>query len=896
MIVPRAVPALGSPKPWRRRVGDWDVSAETSLSAANAFAKPKSRIFGFPSGPILRFAGFRSLPDLFAADPERLARFEREAKLLASLNHENIATLYGFGESDSIRFLAMELVEGETLAERLDRGPMELEEALALFRQIALALEAAHEKGVIHRDLKSANIKITEDGKIKVLDFGLGKALAPALSEEDLSQSPTAAYSGTMAGVIMGTAPYMSPEQARGRTVDQRTDVWAFGCVLYEALTGKKPFEGETVTDTLAAVVRAEPEWSALPQTTPSSIRRLLRRALTKERARRLPHMGAARLEIDDAGDETSVDNAAEPSRQRRLPLALTALLLVTMSGFAVWAITRPSAPRLVRLVISASPDEAFYFGGNPPGIAISPDGTHVIYRSDRQQLRIRALDQFEASSLANLGTNPFVSPDGEWIGFFADGALKKIATRGGPAITLCAVDGFPRGASWGPDDTIVFASRDSEGLKRVSALGGEPETLTVVDRESGETNHRWPEVLPDGRAVVFEVDRRGGIESSSIAVLSLDTGDVRELLTGGSFPRYAPTGHLVYAGLKTLWAAGFDPRRLELTSAPVPVLAGVATTSANAANFGLAKDGTLVYVPGNPRSADRTLVWVDRQGQEEPIGGEPRPYVSVALSPDGTRVASEIRDSNVDVWIYDLSRQTSTRLTFDAETEGAPVWTSDGERIVFTSAGNLAWKAADGTGVAEPLPSTGAGAPWSALPNDQGVIATRRRPEMGWDIDLVSLEEATPVLPVIEEPFDQYHPSLSLDGRWIAYQSNESGRDEVYVRPFPDVASGKWQISSAGGSHPVWARSGRELFYRSSGEMIEMMAVAIETEPAFAPGNPTGLFEDPYLRNLRRNYDISLDGQRFLMIKEGSSNDAPRELHVVLNWFEELKRLVPAP
>ena len=349
-----------------------------------------------------------------------------------------------------------------------------------------------------------------------------------------------------------------------------------------------------------------------------------------------------------------------------------------------------------------------------------------------------------------------------------------------------------------------------------------------------------------------------------------------------------------MYAGLNTLWAAGFDPRRVELTSAPVPVLEGVVTKSSNAANFGLARDGTLVYMPGDPRSADRTLVWVDRAGREEPSGGEPRPYVSVALSPDGTRVASEIRGSNVDVWIYDVSRQTSTRLTFDAEVDGFPVWTSDGERIVFSSAGNLAWKAADGTGAAAPLPS--AGAPWSALPNDEGVLVTRRRPEMGWDIDLVSLEEARPVLPVIEEPFDQMHSSLSPDGRWIAYHSNESGRDEVYARPFPDVASGKWQISSAGGSHPVWARSGRELFYRSSDEMMEMMAVAIETEPAFSAGNPTGLFEDPYFRNVRRVYDISLDGRRFLMIKEGSSNDAPRELRVVLNWFEELKRLVPAP
>ena len=319
-----------------------------------------------------------------------------------------------------------------------------------------------------------------------------------------------------------------------------------------------------------------------------------------------------------------------------------------------------------------------------------------------------------------------------------------------------------------------------------------------------------------------------------------------------------------------------------------MPVLEGVVATIANAANFGLAKDGTLVYMPGDPQSA-RTLVWVDRQGQEEPIGTEPRRYVSVALSPDGTRVASEIRGSNVDVWIYDLSRQTSTRLTFDAADDRSPVWSSDGERIVLTSADNLAWTAADGTGVAEPLADTAT--PWSALPNDQGVIVTRRRPEMGSDIALVSLEEARAVLPAIEEPFDQYHPSLSADGRWIAYQSNESGRDEVYVRPFPDVASGKWQISSAGGSHPVWARSGRELFYRSD---EEMMAVAIETEPAFSPGNPTRLFEDPYLRGFRREYDISPDGQRFLMIKEGSSNDAPRELHVVLNWFEELKRLVP--
>ncbi|MCH8267337.1 MAG: serine/threonine-protein kinase [Acidobacteria bacterium] len=871
-----------------------------------------------------REVAIKVLPDAFAQNPERLARFEREAHLLAALNHPNIATIHGLEESGGTHYLIMEMVPGDTLAERIQHdGAVPIEEALGIATQIAEALEHAHEKGVIHRDLKPANVKVTPDGKVKVLDFGLAKAFAGDAPGTDLSSLPTLSASVTREGVILGTAAYMSPEQARGKEVDKRTDIWAFGCVLYELLTGRQAFQGESITDIIAAILKGEPEWQALPETTPAKVRDLLRRCLQKDLRRRQQHIDDARIEMEEAlSTPATAGPAAAPipartSWRQVLPWGIVFLVVgAIIASIAVWNLN-PEAPRPVsRFALTLSETEllgsAAGYGLNEPVVALSPDGTRLVYVAN-QQLYLRPMDSLEARLISGTegAISPFFSPDGQWVGFFAEGKLKKVSVSGGAVLTLCDAPGS-RGGSWGTDKTIVFGKLGA-GLLQVSAAGGTPQELTTL--KEGEAQHFYPHSLPGGKAVLFNV-RTGLIETSRIEVLLLETGEQRELIQGGTHARYVPTGHLVYAQAGTpgtLLAVPFDLERLEVTGNPVPIVEGVMQLNTSyLAQFSFSHLGTLVYVPAaSDLQGGMTLVWVDRTGAVEPLAAPPRQYRNPTLSPDGQRLAVTIPGLPPDVWVYDIARHTLIRLTFEGDNR-LPIWTPDGKRVTFRSnrAGgpwNLFWKSADGSGTAERLATSERTQTPSSWSPDGRLLAFYDRIFTGGtsttegDIWVLPLEgdpstssgRAGKPQPFLQTQFYEAAPMFSPDGRRLAYVSNESGKNEVYVQPFPGPG-GKRQISTDGGAEPVWARNGRELFYRNGSQM---MAVEIATEPTFSAGLPRLLFEgnfQPSAASLA-NYDVTPDGQRFVMIQEGAPDSPPPQINVVLNWFEELKRRVPS-
>jgi Tol biopolymer transport system component len=867
-----------------------------------------------------RDVAIKVLPDALAHDPERLARFEREAKTLAALNHPNIAHIHGFEDSTAVPALVMELVEGPTLADWIATGARPIDETLKVAAQIADALAAAHEKGIVHRDLKPANVKITPDGVVKVLDFGLAKA-AGGESTPDLSQSPTLA-GVTRDGIILGTAPYMSPEQAKGRPVDKRTDLWAFGAVLYELLTGRRAFTGEGVSDTLAHVLMTEPDWTALPANTPASIRRLLRRCLEKDRKRRLADAADARLEIDDALASPTVETAAPadmPSRRvAPVPIAFALASGALIAALATWAVTRPAPQALVppsRFAIVPPPAQSLAISFFFRDLALSPDGRYLVYRAGGTTmggpLMVRAMDALDAQPLAGITTarNPFFSPDSRWIGFFDNDELKKVSVTGGPAITISRLTGpGPRGASWGDDNTIVFATNDPKtGLLRVSADGGEPTVLTTPDAGQHEGDHLFPSVLPGGRGVLFTITA-GQAENTQVAVLDLKTGQRKTLLRGGSAGEYVETGHLIYAAAGTLRAVRFDLQRLEVLSDPVPAAENVMVASTGAANYAVSRSGTLVYLPGG--ASGRSLVWVDRQGHETPIKAPTRAYAIPRISPDGTRVALDIRDQENDIWIWDLARETLTRLTSDPGLDAEPVWTPDGRRLLFSSTrmgvATLYEQAADGTGTADRL-TTSTIQPTSVTPDGTRVVGSATPPNTQWHVVLSPLASPASraghgpspgpglsrVEPLIQTPFIERNAEVSPDGRFLAYESNESGRNEIYVRPFPEVERGRWQVSTGGGTQAAWARNGRELFYLDGSNRLTAVPVQT-TGTAFSASNPARVFDRPYAMPVGfRTYDVSPDGQRFLMIKE-DQNATAAGMVVVEHWTEELKARVP--
>jgi Protein kinase domain/WD40-like Beta Propeller Repeat len=866
-----------------------------------------------------RAIAIKVLPTSVAADAGRLARFQREAEVLASLNHPHIAAIYGLEDADGVKALVLELVEGPTLADRIAQGPIPLDEAIPIARQIAEAVEAAHEQGIIHRDLKPANIKLRSDGTVKVLDFGLAKALDPLPTSIDASQSAAITSPAmTGMGVIMGTAAYMSAEQARGKAVDKRSDIWAFGCVLYEMLTGRRAFEGEDISDTLANVLKIDPDWQAIPPEVPAAIRVLLRRCLDKDRRTRVADISTALFVFDEAaGLRGALEGPAEigpyvrgeVSRWRRVVPAAGALIVGgAIVGGAVWWSMRTASPAVVRTTIATTESTALVTAGGERDVAVTPDGSRIVYRGTNQML-VRVLNQIEPDVLGGLGAarNPFISPDGQWIGF-ADGlTLKKVAITGGPPGTIAPADGQLRGATWGPDGTIVFATFAlATGLQRVSSAGGEPMVLTKPDRERGENDHLWPEFLPGGGAVLFTIyPSTGGPDNAQVAVLDLKTGASKVLVRGGSHAHYVPTGHLVYGVAGTLRAVPFDLERLEATGTPAPVLEGVWTTPLGAANFAVAANGSLVYVAGLARPAFRnTIASVDRQGRGSPLPGVPPDlYRDVRVSPDGARLALATR---TDVSTYDFARGTLSRLTTDPAEDRSPLWTPDGQRIIFTSrrAGywELFWRPADGTGTDERLLSRAKDLielradGWS--PGGSHVLVTEVSPASPISqcaIGQIPIGRSSDVRVLVKSDFCNQFSALSPNRLWMAYQSNV-GREEIYVERYPEQGS-RQQISTDGGVQPLWSRNGRELFFGSL-DGRQMFVVPVQSGTTLVAGRPQVLFETAMIVPPvgSRTYDLAPDG-RFIVIRpaeEKTGRGAAPSLILVQNWFEELKRLVP--
>jgi eukaryotic-like serine/threonine-protein kinase len=865
-----------------------------------------------------RNVAIKILPQAFVADAERVARFQREAKVLASLNHPHIAAIYGLEEAEHVTALVMELVEGEDLAQRLTRGPIPLDEALPIANQIAEALEAAHERGIIHRDFKPANIKLRPDGTVKVLDFGLAKAAVSDAEMPDVFESPTVTAVATRAGTILGTAPYMSPEQAKGRPVDRRTDLWAFGAVLYELLTGTRAFQGESVAETLAHVLTGAPDWALLPADTPAPIRTLLRRCLEKNPARRLDSAVALRLEINDALASPEGVTAARGSEARRRRItwdAVAALVAVSLiAALGTWAVMRnePLAPLLpTRFTITFPPTEPMELTWRGRDIALSPDGRYLAYQS-RGRLMLRAFDQLDAVLLSSVtaGRTPFFSPDSKWIGFFDGGDLKKVAVTGEPVITLCRELGSPEGGTWGDDGTIVVSSEDGNiGLRRVSADGGEATALTKTD--GAHRGHKTPSMLPGGRGVLFTIWGNAP-EDRELAVLDVKSGQQKTLLRGGVAAEYLDTGHLVYATsgsqgsevFGTLWVVAFDLDRLALRGGPVRVSETLHVDLLSAANYAVSRTG-LAYVPARVQA--RSFVWVDRTGHETAIEGLPSgPYSTMELSPDGTRLAFAREDEEFDIWAWDFARKSLTRLTFGPSFDYLPRWSPDGRRIVFQSARagprNVFSVPSDGSGPVERLTTSNNDQYPNSVTLDGTLLFCELRPKTGFDILGLSLVATSrgvgsaATTSLVSTPSAEYAANISPDGRYFAHQSTESGgRFEIFVRPYPDATQARWQVSTEGGVAPVWARTGRELFYVDRSNTL--MAVPVQTSGGqFSFGTPAKVFDTKYYADFY-SYDVTRDGRRFLMMKESTAGDRghPPSMVVVLNWFEELRSRVPA-
>jgi eukaryotic-like serine/threonine-protein kinase len=836
-----------------------------------------------------------------ANDPDRLARFSREAQLLASLNHSNIAHVHGLEESGGVTALVLELVEGEDLAQRIARGPISLDEALPIARQIAEALEAAHDHGIIHRDLKPANIKIRADGTVKVLDFVLAKALAPAgaSATADAMNSPTLSIHATEAGIILGTAAYMSPEQARGKAVDKRSDIWSLGCVLFEMLTGKRIFVGDNATDTIVALVTTDPPWHALPGSVPPGIHRLLRRSLEKDPRRRLDSAAAVRIEIDDALNPSNVTNPSNATRRSNLlPWAVAAALGIGLAVSVAYLLrgvpaTTAAAQPPIHLLLSEQVPA--WTAGSERSFAISPDGRRIVYvatTAAAPQLYLRDMRSVEATPIAGTenAQSPFFSPDGQRIGFFADGRILVLALGGGSPLVL-ANAANARGATWAPDDTIIYSPATDAGLWQVPAAGGTPRLLTQPDSTKGERSYRWPELLPGGDAVMFTVAMSDilSFDDARIFVRSLRTGDQHEVLRGGSFATYAASGELLYARAGTLLAVPFDISQQKVNGVPRPVLNGIVTYPlSGAAQYTLSSNGTLLYVAGKSESRMAGLSWVDRSGKTSPLAVPQAAYQSLSVSPDGSRAAIDIDGANANIWILDLDRSAMTRLTLEWS-NNSPTWTPDAARVAFTSARagmrSLFWQSVDNQGGQEPVfplgQFTGQVGSSSWLRDGQTVIFDAASPGTGRDLWIVQLDGQRVPKPLLQTSFNESQPALSPDGRWLAFVSNDTGRSEVYVQPYPGPG-GKSRMSVDGGSLPVWARDGRELFFRN-GEAV--MSVTINPSPGFSAGQPRVLFK----ARSAGGYGVGRDG-RFLVIENLPTATTARPVTVVLNWLDELK------
>ena len=877
------------------RIGPYEVATRIGVGVMGEVYRATDTKLG-------RHVAIKVLPTSVAQDGDRLARFDREARTLAALNHPNIAAIYGLEDVDGAKALVMELVEGEDLSQRLARGAIPIGEALPMAKQIAEALEAAHEQGIIHRDLKPANIKVRPDGTVKVLDFGLAKAMEPSGAMASNSMSPTITTPAmTQAGMLLGTAAYMSPEQASGKLTDSRSDLWAFGVVLMEMLTGRRVFEGETVSHVLASVLKDVPDLAALPGATPEPVRRLLRRCLEKDRRLRLDSAVAARLEIADAlANPASHAPIGRGGWSPALVMAVAVAMLV-IAGGALWA-WRPRAPlpaqSPVHVELALPPLERLDQGGL--NLAVSPDGAQVAYVATRDgvsQLFVRPLAAAAAAAIpgTNGAFSPFFSPDGQWLGFFAEGKMKKVPVRGGAPQILCDA-GLSGGASWGPDDKIIFApsaQTGTAGLWVVPAAGGQPTVLTTPDPANGEYSHRYPQLIAGGTAVVFTALGGFGWDESRIELLRLDTKERRTLVRGGHTGRVVASGHLVYSRARTLLAVPFDESSLQVTSnTPTTIAEGVAeNTGAFGATFATSPAGVLAYLPSaGTRALEQQIAWVDRYGAVTPLPAPTRNYGNAALSPDSQQIAATITGGTDDLWIYDVSKGSMSQLPAAKGSRLDPVWTPDGRRVVYRSnrdgIWNLYWTAADGTGSEERLDRSDIGtAPYSWSPDGRVLAYTRSAPKTGTDIWTLTPGASGGARVFLQTPSIETQPMFSPDGHWLAYTSDESGAEQVYVQPYPGPGR-RWQISTDGGGVPQWNPNGRELFYRSGGRT---MVVDVATSSAsFTAGRPRILYDGP-------GGTVSRDGQRFLVLQSVAPEQPPTHVRLVLNWYEELRRLVPS-
>jgi Tol biopolymer transport system component len=886
-----------------------------------------------------RDVALKILPDFFANDPDRLARFQREAQVLASLNHPNIAHIHGLEESAGVRALVLELVDGEDLAQRVARASIPLDEALPIAKQIAEALEAAHEQGIIHRDLKPANIKVRPDGTVKVLDFGLAKAMEPVINAANVSQSPTITTPAmTHAGIILGTAAYMSPEQAAGKTLDRRSDLWSFGVVLLEMLTGRPVFRGETVSHVLASVLTKEPDWTALPTNTPAVIRTLLRRCLQKDRKRRLADAADVRLEIEDAitalsaGDSADVQSsgtAARSARSRAVPWTIAGLACAAAATIlALWWPSRSAPVPTSRKLLASIGADASLLTGLGAAAILSPDGTALAFvaqQAGQTRLFIRKLDQLQASAVAGTegAASPFFSPDGQWIAFFAGGKLMKIPVTGGATINLCdAAAG--RGGTWADDDTIIFtpAGVNNTRLLRVPATGGTPGVFGTFS--PGMTTQRWPQALPGRRGLLYtEHSSISGFDGANLVVAPLTGGPSKVVVRGGYFGRYllsglgSPTraergsGHLVYMYQGMLFAVRFDLDRLEPIGQAVPALEGVNANPANgSAQLAFSSEGTLVYVPGTTVTTANRIEWMTREGETSVLRATKADWMNPRFSPAGKELAIEISDGKQrDIWVYDWAQDTVRQLTFAPAQDRVPVWTPDGRRLVFSSdratAGifNLYWVNADGTGdVTRITESSQTQLALSWHPSGKFLAFQENRGATASDLMILPMEgDARGWRPGQSAGFlstsaNEVDPMFSSDGRWIAYVSNEGGGyGDVYVSPYPGPG-GKWRVSTEGGVLPHWSPTSQELLFLDESQSKVMVAPYVVVGNSFRAGKPHVWSPTKY-RTVGNAYpyDVHPDGKRLAITGvQDQENVVQDRLVIVSNFFDYLREIAP--
>jgi Tol biopolymer transport system component len=848
-----------------------------------------------------RDVALKILPESFATDPERLARFQREAEVLASLNHPHIAAIYGIEESGNASALVMELVEGPTLADRIAQGPIPVDEALPIAKQIAEALEAAHEQGIIHRDLKPANIKLRTDGAVKVLDFGLAKMIEPASARGiDATASPTITSPAMMTGVgvLLGTAAYMSPEQARGMTIDQRADIWAFGCVLYEMRTGTRAFAGEDVSVTLAGVIRGEPVWPRLPADVTPTVASFLKRCLEKDRKNRVRHIGDMRLALEGAFDSRSIVPSSTQFVQGRVAASLiVAFVLGVLLSAGIWVWSRPTASSatVARLRIVPPTPQV----GTNSEMVLARDGKLLVYSATGEdavvRLHVRHLATIEPTPIAGTegASDPALSPDAAWVAFEAAGQIKKIALAGGPPVLLAEAPTDVYGMDWTTPDVIILGS--SEGLWRLPAIGGAPELIAKIDPSRKETGYRFPRSLPDGRAIVFSVWGGARLDENSVEILSLQTGR-RQRLASGFSPRVTNTGHLVFVRSNTLWVAPLDPQRLTITNEPVPIPQNVMVNVTGLAQFDLATDGTLAYWEYTNSGQSQRLAWIDRSGQTTPaidqFDGIYHP--PLRISPDGRRLllTRHPTGGEDDVVAYDLERGVPIPIDNDPRSNSRyGIWTPDGQHITFASTRRGSWdlysvSTAGGSSPEPLLIADGDQRPLSWSPDGRVLLFWQSG---GSASDIWAMTKGGQASPLIATPYNEQNATFSPDGRWVAYQSNESGRSEVYVQPYPGPGE-KIRISATGGTEPVWGAGGKQLYYRAGSRRV--IAVPVTAGNEFRVGSASEINVTLDSGSLQTNYDVSPDGSRLIGILQDDL--APPSIVLVQNWSEELKRLLP--